>query len=551
MKLKLRAWFNKFHNRPLKIAAGFLLAVWFVFVYWSFEVTLQKQELAATQTADLLSLAISSKDRPMAESILETLVAQSGASSAAICEGTKQFLSANQDFSGCEDRRPRFKTLIEREISGSGQLRLNVVFDWFQNFAPSISLLVFGLVLVVAGFYFIQTAQRRIEKGILSPLLNKLLTKEPLEIVELDELRNKVRDHQKVEAQKAAALAIEENNQQVAHDIRGPIAAINELLKLAPISDAKFQSALDKAVERINSVASGLLSQETTQPEAEHPATYDLAAVVQDIATEKRLLFSGGSIESLLVSRLIVETRLPQALFARILSNVIDNAMAACVEQKHICITARKAERYVEISVMDTGVGISEESLKRVGEKGFSLLKPSGAKGTGRGVFSAKRILEAIGGAVAFSSVVGQGTTVTLRVPAETISVDFSAVDFILIDNDELVRMVWTAKADARGLRVRFFSSVIELLAFADVIPREIPIFLDSDLGGKVKGETFAPELRGLGFQHIYVTTNFEELHGTELTDVDAVIPKSFEQAAVLLKPQKRSLEVTEISAFV
>lgn len=548
--MKLRDWFSKYHNRPLKIAAAFLIAVWFVFAYRSYEDVTQKQNLAATQIADLLSLSVGSKDRTMTESLLEALVEQSGASSAAICDGSRQFLAANQDFSGCGGDISRFKTVVERQISGSKSLRLKVTFDWIQNFASSLTLLVFGLMLVVSGFYFIQMAQRQIERGILSPLMNKLLTDERLEIDELNDLQRKVREFQKIEAQKAAALAIEENNQQVAHDIRGPIAAINELLKLAPISDAKFQSALDKAVDRINSVANGLLSQEVSQSEVEAPAVYDLAAAIQDIAAEKRLLFSGGSIETHLATHLIIETKLPQALFARILSNVIDNAMTACLSQKHICITSRMTDSCVEVSVKDTGVGIDAESLKRVGEKGFSLLKPSGAKGTGRGVFSAKRILGEIGGGIAFSSAVGEGTTVVLRVPARTISAEWSSMDLILVDNDDLVRMVWTAKAETHGLKVGCFSSVAELMAFEENIPREIPIFLDSDLGNKERGEAFAPRLRDLGFQSIYLTTNYADLHGAHMTGVEAAIPKNFEHAMSLLLSEKPKVG-TDVSAFV
>ena len=536
MKLKLRDWFNKKHNRPLKIAAGFLFAVWVVFVCWSFVVTHEKQELAATQTADLLSLAISSKDRPMAESILEGLVAQSGAVTAAVCEGSKMALSANQDFSGCEDKSPRFRTVIEKEISGSGRIRLKVAFDWSQNFASLLSLLAFGLVLVVAGFYFIQTAQKQIEKGILQPLKSKLLTDEPLEIQELDELQKEIRKSQMAEAQKAVAVAIEEHNQQVAHDIRSPIAALNELLKLVPIADSKLRSAIDKAMDRTNSITNDLLSKEAVEPKVDGVTSYDLATIVQNIATEKGPLFAGGRIETFLADRLVIETKLPQSALARILSNVIDNAMAACVDRKYICITAVRNHAHVEISVRDTGIGIGEEALKRVGEKGFSLAKPSGAKGTGRGIFHAKRILGEVGGGVEFSSSLGEGTTVVLRLPALTVSFDLSPMDFILVDNDDLVHIVWETKAAARGLTLKGFSSVAALLSFSEVIPRHIPIFLDSDLGSKIKGQTFAPELRKLGFQRIYVTTNYKELHGTYLLDVDAVIPKKCERAMELLE---------------
>lgn len=536
--MKLRDWFNKYHNRPLKIAASFLIAVWFVFAYRSYEDITQKQELAATQTADLVSLAISSKDRTMAESLLEALVLQSGASSAAICDGAKQFLSANQDFSGCGNVSPRFKTIVEREISGSGSLRLKVTFDWLANFTPSFSLLVFGLMLVVAGFYFIQTAQTQIEKGILSPLLNKLFSDDKLEIDELNELRENVRKVQVIEAQKAVALAIEEHNQQVAHDIRSPIAAINELLKLVPIESARVRSALEKAMDRANSVANDLLTQEVDRIDVATMSRYDIAAITREIAIEKRPLFAGGNIEVLGADQFIIETRLARASLARILSNVIDNAMAACTDRKHICITAVKCDGYVEVIVKDTGVGIAQETLKRVGEKGFSFTKSSSVKGTGRGVYSAKQVLGEIGGAIELSSIVGEGTTAVLRVPVQSISVELLPMDFVLVDNDDLVRMTWELRAAARGRTIKLFSSIDELLPISEAIPKDVPIFLDSDLGNNIRGQDAAPRLRQLGFRHIYVTTNYVDLHGAELPGVDAVIDKSCDLAIELLSSE-------------
>ncbi|MGZ3745655.1 MAG: hypothetical protein ACXVBQ_17455, partial [Pseudobdellovibrionaceae bacterium] len=62
------------------------------------------------------------------------------------------------------------------------------------------------------------------------PLLNKLLSDEKLGIEELNDLRNRFKMAQELEAQKAVTLAVQENNQQVAHDIRSPVASINELL---------------------------------------------------------------------------------------------------------------------------------------------------------------------------------------------------------------------------------------------------------------------------------------------------------------------------------
>jgi hypothetical protein len=111
--MTLKAWFRKFHNRPLKIAAAFLLSIWFVFADRSYVAISEKHLSAVNQTADLLSMATRSKDRVMTESLLETLLSQGGASSAALCKLDRQVIGANQNLFGCKDESAVFEKIIE------------------------------------------------------------------------------------------------------------------------------------------------------------------------------------------------------------------------------------------------------------------------------------------------------------------------------------------------------------------------------------------------------------------------------------------------------
>ena len=205
--MSLRDWFQKYHNRPLKVAAVFLLAGWFVFAAKSYLGITEKHEEIVRQTADLLSLTIQSKDRAMAESLIEAIVSQSDANSAALCQGGTQIIGANQSFSDCKKSGKFFEKVLERGIPGSGDLVLNAKFDMLGSLSHVFKVLGLGLVLVISGFYFIRIAQSRIEKDILGPLLSKLLSDEKIEIAELNDLRDGVKRAQEFEAQKAVTLA--------------------------------------------------------------------------------------------------------------------------------------------------------------------------------------------------------------------------------------------------------------------------------------------------------------------------------------------------------
>jgi CheY-like chemotaxis protein len=75
-------------------------------------------------------------------------------------------------------------------------------------------------------------------------------------------------------------------------------------------------------------------------------------------------------------------------------------------------------EGMVEVNVSDTGCGIPADQIDRVFEP-FHTTKGVG-KGTGLGLSLTRTIVEGLGGTIRVRSVVGQGTTFVVRIPAAT-----------------------------------------------------------------------------------------------------------------------------------
>ena len=69
---------------------------------------------------------------------------------------------------------------------------------------------------------------------------------------------------------------------------------------------------------------------------------------------------------------------------------------------------------WVEVKVVDTGRGIPEEHIGRV----FTPLFTTRPDGTGLGLPITRRIVEAHGGSIRIVSQIGEGTTVTIVLPA-------------------------------------------------------------------------------------------------------------------------------------
>ena len=108
----------------------------------------------------------------------------------------------------------------------------------------------------------------------------------------------------------------------------------------------------------------------------------------------------------------------------QILLNLLSNAVKFTPESGTVKIFARRqADGDMVIGVSDTGIGIADEDQAKVFDS-FGQGKHDVAiadKGTGLGLSIVKGLAEAHGGTVQLESKVGQGTTVTLRLPASRV----------------------------------------------------------------------------------------------------------------------------------
>ena len=101
----------------------------------------------------------------------------------------------------------------------------------------------------------------------------------------------------------------------------------------------------------------------------------------------------------------------------QILTNLLENALRFTPRGGRIEISVRARPNWVDVSVSDTGVGISKEHLPRVFERFFKADRSRSDDGTGLGLAIAKHLAQAHGGEIRAESVEGEGSvfTVTLR----------------------------------------------------------------------------------------------------------------------------------------
>ena len=151
-----------------------------------------------------------------------------------------------------------------------------------------------------------------------------------------------------------------------------------------------------------------------------YPDSVDLSELVKKINTE--------AMEKKAEERnLSFQDRMPESLKAhadphlieQVIFNLLDNAVKFTPEGGTIAITGTDSNGHVVLTITDTGVGIPQDAIDRVGHP-FEQVQnqfTKSHKGSGLGLSIARRIICLSGGTMKIRSRIGQGTRVSVRLP--------------------------------------------------------------------------------------------------------------------------------------
>lgn len=114
----------------------------------------------------------------------------------------------------------------------------------------------------------------------------------------------------------------------------------------------------------------------------------------------------------------------------QVVMNFADNAIYYSKEGARIKISLKKTQTAVEFTVTDTGIGVPKEQQSQLFGKFFraSNARLQRPDGTGVGLFLAKKVIDAHGGEVIFTSAEHKGSTFGFRLPIDATSLKSSQV---------------------------------------------------------------------------------------------------------------------------
>ena len=102
-----------------------------------------------------------------------------------------------------------------------------------------------------------------------------------------------------------------------------------------------------------------------------------------------------------------------------VLQNLVENAIKYSIKDSRIIISVAKKGTNIEISVRDSGIGISKADQANIFGKFFRApnAKKLDSVGSGLGLYTTKRIVETHKGTIWFESEEGVGTTFYIQIP--------------------------------------------------------------------------------------------------------------------------------------
>lgn len=204
----------------------------------------------------------------------------------------------------------------------------------------------------------------------------------------------------------------------VAHEIRNPLTSIKGYAEFLSMDETakdrqEYFDIILEEIERVNSIVEEfmLLSKPTVSVLEKKPLLpiMDNVVSILDYQLRKNKIQLHRSYENPNFFVECDENKLKQVFL-----NFIKNAVEAMPNGGFIEIIVKKENDSISIVIKDSGIGMSKEQLKKLGEPFFTTKKD----GNGLGLMVSFKIIENLNGKVYIESELGKGTSFHITLPA-------------------------------------------------------------------------------------------------------------------------------------
>jgi signal transduction histidine kinase/PAS domain-containing protein len=217
----------------------------------------------------------------------------------------------------------------------------------------------------------------------------------------------------------------------IGHELRTPLTSIAAYTELLREADAKtltedgpaMLEVLDRNTTQLRHIIGELLELSALDTgHAEVQLTpIDLAEVVREAVARTREAVDGDP--------LTIDADLPQELvlpgdrkrLRQVIDNLLGNAVRYSPDGGRVTVTLREEGRAAELSVSDTGIGVSPEEREKMftGLYRTSRARDRAIPGTGLGLTLSRAVVHRHHGSIELTGDDGPGTTIRVRLPLD------------------------------------------------------------------------------------------------------------------------------------
>ena len=213
----------------------------------------------------------------------------------------------------------------------------------------------------------------------------------------------------------------------VSHELRTPLTSIVGYVQILEEDDAIPDHAVEQLrvvhrnAERLRRLIGDLLdtAQRDGSPMPISRTSADLASIVAESVEAARPVADSAGVELVLSAPEGLPMELDAQRIAQVIDNLLSNAIKYTEPGGRVTVQLGTDDRWVELQVADTGIGIAPEDCERLFTRFFRTEDATrrAVAGAGLGLSITKDIVESHGGRVEVQSEVGRGSVFRVRMP--------------------------------------------------------------------------------------------------------------------------------------
>ncbi|OFZ78799.1 MAG: hypothetical protein A2583_09735 [Bdellovibrionales bacterium RIFOXYD1_FULL_53_11] len=221
----------------------------------------------------------------------------------------------------------------------------------------------------------------------------------------------------------------------VTHDLKTPVARIQGLAEVLMREAGKnldtggksTVKSIINATEELNRFISSILELNRIESNRLKPLleSRDVNQVVEKCVEGFRAQASAAGINLKSSLEPMFPIKIDPSLISKVTNNLIDNALKYSSPGSEVLVESRENGEWVEISVKDRGIGMTEEECHNLFTRFYRAKNNTTARvhGTGLGLYLTKFFIEAHKGRVKVQSATGKGSVFTIMLPADATKV--------------------------------------------------------------------------------------------------------------------------------